>query len=303
MAARADNAFFRQLIEPLDVATFIADVWERRSRFLPGFGGRFAGLDVGFERFANALGRLPPDRLRANRIAPDGSGIYLPVEAADCKRRFQEGMTICASDLHLCLPRLLQLAQDTRRAMGLAGAVCVNAYLSPADSGFGLHFDKQSVFITCKSRARSDGATDAEPRSRFRLKAWTPFLTSVETNFVTAIPASRADPDATEWGQCALRPGDALSAARGLAPGTAGDYSLALTLTCCTRDFASLLLPALQRSLFMREGWRRNLPVRPQGDGEAHGDQLIEERVSELQQLGRNVGERGPRARLARGAA
>lgn len=281
---------FGQVIAPLDPAGFAVEVWERASMVFPGRPERFAGLGMNFARFATAIGTLAPGSIRANWVEPDGTGNYVPVAAADCRRCYEQGRTICVTGLDQGVPELADLARDTRRTMGLAGAVGVNAYLSPAGRGFGLHFDMQSVFIlqiegekrwvygTRPAASAPPEAMDAYPD---RERAW----------FRARFPdVPLTEPEATEWQQCLLRPGDALY----LPPGTwhrgvAGTYSLALTLTCCPRSFASLLTPLLQGGLLMREPWRRNLPCRVAAADARSSETFIADRLAELRHWAADV--------------
>lgn len=276
---------FRQLIEPLDPAAFVGDIWERRSMRFQGTPERFRGLDLDFAAFAEAIHHLPPNSIRANSVGPDGTGRYPPVRAEDCRHCFEQGQTICVTDLQACAPRLLDLAHDTRQALGLAGTVCVNAYLSPAGRGFGLHFDTQSVFIL-QLEGEKHWLYGAGPAVAFPPEGMDALPDAGRQRFRERYPAiPLAEPQAGEWHQCLLRPGDVLYLPPGTwHQGTAGDYSLALTLTCCTHDFSALLTPLLRETLFRSEAWRRNLPCRVSTNKGASRETFIAGRIAELRQ-------------------
>ena len=276
---------FRRVIEPLDLATFVGDVWERRSMLFPGSPARFGDLDVDFDRFAQAIHRLPPNSIRGNHVESDGTGRYFPIRAEDCQQGFEQGLTLCVTNLHLGVPALVDLATDTRRTLGLAGEVVVNAYLSPAGRGFGLHFDPQSVFIL-QLEGEKHWMYGTEPAATFPPVGMDANPEDGRQRFRERHPAiPLTEPRACAWQQCLLRPGDALYLPAGTwHQGTAGDYSLALTLTCCTRDFSSLLTPLLQRGPFVSEPWRRNLPCRPEAEDGSARERFIAERVDELKQ-------------------
>jgi ribosomal protein L16 Arg81 hydroxylase len=276
---------FRRLLDPLDPATFVAETWERRSAVLRGSSRRLDSFDVDFERFGRLLGDLPPNCIRANRVDEDGTGHYFRIEAEDWRHCFEQGHTICVNHLHLCLPGLLDLARDTRRALGLAGAVGINAYLSPAGRGFGLHLDSQSVFII-QLEGEKHWLYGTEPAATFPPEGMDAYPDAERQGFRRRFPdIPLAEPKATEWRQCLLRPGDTVYLPAGTwHQGTAGDYSLALTLTCCTRNFWSLLTPLMHRGLFMSEAWRSNLPSGVAADGSRSREKYIAERLAELKQ-------------------
>lgn len=285
MYADVKASTFRQLIEPLAVEEFLAGVWERRSMVFRGSPERFADFDLDFERFANALGDLPPNSIRGNRVDPDGTGHYFLIEPEDCRSGFGQGLTICVTSLHLGVPELVDLASETQRTLGLAGEVTVNAYLSPAGRGFGLHFDPQSVFIM-QLEGEKHWIFGTEPAVTFPPVGMDANPEEKRHRFRERHPnMPLAEPHAGQWQQCLLRPGDALYLPPGTwHQGTAGDYSLALTLTCRTRDFSSLLTPLAQQALFSSEPWRRNLPSRLTAEGGPARDVFIAERIHELRQ-------------------
>jgi len=276
---------FRRLIAPMEPAGFVAESWERRALPLPGDPRRFDGLEVDFDRFGVAIGHLPPNSLRANRVESDGTGRYVHVGPEDCRACFDQGMTICVTNLHLAMPRLRELARDTRRALALAGAVSVNAYLSPAGRGFGLHLDPQSVFIL-QVEGEKHWLYGAEPAAAFPPRGMDAFPDSGREAFRQRHPEiPLAEPGDTVWNRCLLRPGDALYLPPGTwHQGTAGDYSLALTLTCCTLEVSSLLGALLQGGLFTRDSWRRNLPSGLAAGAGLSRERFIADRLDELRQ-------------------
>lgn len=274
---------FRRIIEPLDPATFAAEIWERRPMVFRGGPRRFQDFGVDLERFERALGELPPGSLRANRIDGDGIGHYFQIAAADFQTCFAQEQTICATNLQLGFPRLVDLARDTRRTLGLAGPVIVNAYLSPAARGFGLHLDTQSVFIL-QLEGEKHWLHGAGPAAAFPPEGMDAYPDSKRERFRRLHPqAPLTEPRDCEWRQCRLRPGDALYLPAGTwHQGTAGEHSLALTLTCVTLDFSFLLTPMLHQGLFASEGWRRNLPCQLAAEGGSSKEAFIAERLDEL---------------------
>ena len=176
----------------------------------PGSPGRFRDLDVSFDGFMGSLGDLLPNSLRSNRVESDGSGRYFPVRAEECRPCFEQGMTVCATNLQAGMPRLVDLARDTRRALGLAGGVNVNAYLSPGGCGFGLHMDVQSVFIL-QIEGEKHWLYGAEPAAAFPPEGMDAYPDSLRRSFRERYPRiGLTEPKETEWRQRLLRPGDAL---------------------------------------------------------------------------------------------
>jgi hypothetical protein len=279
----AMSGLFRRLIEPHDPAAFAADIWEQRSMVFQGERARYDAFGLDFARFAQVLGDLAPGSIRANRVDPDGTGHYFPLAPEACRNGFEQGLTICATNLHVAVPELVALARDTRRTLALAGAVGVNAYLSPAGRGFGLHFDPQSVFIL-QLEGEKHWTFATHPAARFPTVGMDAHPPSRRELFRERFPAiALAEPDACAWQHCVLRPGDALYLPPGAwHQGRAGDYSLALTLTCCTQPVSSLLAPSIDQDLFAGEGWRRNLPCGLTAEGELSRERFLTERIEDL---------------------
>ena len=172
MDAISQAGLFRRIIEPLDTAEFVADVWERQSMALPGHPGRFGDLEVSFDGFMASLGDLLPDSLRANRVESDGSGRYFPIRAEECRPCFEQGMTVCATNLQAGMPRLVDLARDTGGRWGSPAESTSTPICRPGDAGsaFTWTCSRSSSF---RSKARSTGFTEPSPRRPFLPRAWT----------------------------------------------------------------------------------------------------------------------------------
>src|SRR5438128_1676918 len=128
--------WFRSVLAPVRAEEFLNTSWESASLVVPGTPGKFGGLDFDFERFALALEEAPPGAIKASSVTADGEGSYVTIEAARARSCFDQGMTICITGIDRQVPELGSLARDTQRALGLAGAVLCNCYLSPEGTGF-----------------------------------------------------------------------------------------------------------------------------------------------------------------------
>jgi len=258
------------LIHPLGVREFLAGSWERRATYLPGPPDRFAGLGVDRRAFAAAAAssylRSGTARLKAQYFDAEGRHREIGVPAAQIDDLYAAGMTLCLSRIDDDVAPVAVLAAQVKDALGLAGNVFCNAYLSPPGRGFGLHFDSQSVFILQIEGAKEwrysetpahDAPVEnvlAEPRSFAEFHAENP-------------TAPLAMPDPASLVHRRLEPGDVLYLPPGCWHQTVADGpSLSLSLTCALRNFTELISDRLFRVFRARADWRRNLPAVPPAD-------------------------------------
>jgi hypothetical protein len=139
--------------------------------------------------------------------------------------------------------------------------VLVNCYWSPAGGGFGTHFDDQHVFILQVDGSKRwwisrETACTAPPANLIH----SPEATAAYRARHPEIPLT--PPDEAEFVEQVLHPGDCLY----LPPGTwhrtsAGEFSLALTLTLAPVRLESIVSSAAHRFFERSERWREALPV------------------------------------------
>jgi len=279
------------LIHPLGVEEFLSGCWGRRARYLPGTPERFAELAVDRQVFAAAATssflRSGTAHLKAQYFDGEGRHREIAVPAVQIDPLYAAGMTLCLSRIDDDVRPAALLAEQVKEALGLAGPVSCNAYLSPPGRGFGLHYDSQSVFIL-----QIEGA-----------KAWryseTPAREAPVENLVAEPPSfdqfhadnpteQLAMPDPASLVQHRLGPGDVLYLPPGCWHQTMADGpSLSLSLTCATRNFTDLITSRLARVFRSRPDWRRDLPaVRPAdvpaGALPDHVERFFAERLAEL---------------------
>jgi hypothetical protein len=274
----------------VDLSEFQRHSWESQSLVIPGSPGKFAFLAFDFERFAGALEGMEPGSIKASQVSPNGEGTYTTIPATDARACFDAGMTICVTGIDREVRQLDRLALATRATMGLAGEVLCNCYLSPAGTGFGMHFDVQSVFLL-QVEGSKHWQFAARPSVAFPPEATDALPAHRLNEYRRRHPsASLDDPEHAPWLECDLHPGDLLY----MPPGTwhrgrAGTYSLAITLTCCTHSFARELTVLLQQRLFGELAWRRNLPSAIRGSGDAgmpsEAASFVATRLAELRHL------------------
>ena len=140
------------LVAPLPFTDFVKRHWERRALYAPGDPARFAGL---FDR-ARLLAAAhhprgahagDPRRLKAGFRDADGEHAELSIAAAQIEPLLRAGMTVQAEWLHETDAGIADFVAGVRRALAVPVELDVAAFLSPPQSGYGLHFDTTSMFI------------------------------------------------------------------------------------------------------------------------------------------------------------
>ncbi len=261
---------FETLLHPLGVRELLADHWERRAVYLPGPPDRFAGLGVDRRAFAAAAAasylRSGIARLKAQYFDAEGRHREIGVPAPQIDDLYAAGMTLCLSRIDDDIPAVARLAASVKEALGLAGSVFCNAYLSPPGRGFGMHFDSQSVFILQLEGSKEwrHGETPAHDAPVENVLAEPHEIAKFHAENPTA---SLATPDPSSLVHRRLQPGDVLYVPPGCWHQTLADGpSLSLSLTCRSRNFTELISDRLFRVFRAHADWRRNLPAIPPAD-------------------------------------
>jgi ribosomal protein L16 Arg81 hydroxylase len=248
---------FASLFAPTPVAEFLATHWQRRALYTAGAGWRshfrftLDDLKQGLPAFAH---------VKAQSL-PDGRHREIAIQGDQAAALYDAGLTICVTAIEQHVPELARFTARLRDELRFAGEVLVNCYWSPAGGGFGTHFDDQHVFIL-----QVDGS-----------KRWwisrEPGCAAPPENLIHS-PEAEAEyrvrhpeieltpPDESTFVEHLLRPGDCLY----LPPGTwhrttAGEFSLALTLTLAGVRLGELVAKVARRALERALPWRETLPV------------------------------------------
>jgi hypothetical protein len=265
MSAGATDEDLSHLLAPLSVDGFLAEHWERGPLYLPGDRHKVARWACDRAAFFDRLEARPGPGTDVKAQFHDPQGIHreLGIEPRLARVLWDAGLTICAQSLERIDPHLAALAESTRRSLGHAGAVIVNAYASPAGRGFGLHFDSQSVFIIQLEGVKHwrYSRRPAMPRPPENLIG-----NAVElAHYHRTHPWSEVTiPPEETLAQQTLHPGDVLY----LPAGTwhraqAEGESLALTLTPLPFSAEDLLFDLLRKQLQADPSWRQYLPLAP----------------------------------------
>lgn len=218
---------------PLTREQFLEDFWERTPAFVRGSPRTYVNLQFGLNSFLNSLRTLSAAELKAHLVAPNGECRNIAIDPSQARYCYDAGMTICASRVDRHHASLAAVAKATKLDLKLAGDVFFNSYLSPAGTGFGMHFDAQSVMI-CQIEGSKRWRYSTGPALRFppeNLDAEPRRISEYRARF----PCVRLlEPGSMPFVERILHQGDLLY----LPAGTwhqafaGGAYSLGLTLTC-----------------------------------------------------------------------
>ncbi len=265
------SSAIRQLLAPVGEQTFFDEYWEKRSLHLRGAADRLP-FTFGRADFFAALAGSPVVKIAYR----DGTGQHreCPVTAEQAPKLYEAGMSICGAHLEGGDARLKHFIAQLDAGLTQAGAFHLNGYLSPADKGFGVHFDNHSVWIL-----QMEGS-----------KRWfyseTPEVPYPLTNLIYPLRQDTfrlpwytvARPDRSTFTEVVLEPGDVLYLPAGAWHETqAGSYSLSLTLAQEPVYAAQFVADLLRAGCLHRLSGRRFLPGQlPGADTDAARQPLLE---------------------------
>jgi ribosomal protein L16 Arg81 hydroxylase len=270
---------FEELIGPGTVERLSA-VWGREPLLVPAAFDRFQEL-LDEDRLRSALATGRPRTAALDPADPDEpltAGSTRPVPPEQIDAEIAAGRTICVTDLSAGDADLAELARTVRSALGVPGAVRVNAFLSPPGSGAELHIDARVTMSLQVSGAKEwwYGAAPAVPwpRSNAQLlpsgePVWMYPWCGVE-------PWERLEPvSRTDLQHVVLRPGDLLCLPAGTwHAARAVDRSLAINVSMSPADSARELAELIDPLLRSDPLWRGGLALAPTGSGEAGRNDL-----------------------------
>jgi ribosomal protein L16 Arg81 hydroxylase len=262
--------------------------WALASRILPE-EARFAELCSAWGERAlllehavdAALPRLGTARLRTliqrgaldvKRVRRDERGVHQesPLVGDDVDAALAAGFTLCADNVQRADDATARLAAGLKARLASPARVLVNAYWSPAGTGFGTHYDAQDVLVL-----QIEGE-----------KVWehgaTPAVVAPLDNRVLGVPSDE-DASSAEGIDCIshLRPGDLLHLPAGTwhRASAGASPSFALTFTFVPLRIGELVVAALAELLRDDEGLRRGVPLL--GGHQLHGfDPAVERRLA-----------------------
>lgn len=136
-----------ELLAPVTLAEFLASYSQQRALYIPGTPAKLAGM-FDRERLLAIVRRLAATRstpdapsFRAAYRARDGEHREIAISAFQVEAMLELGATVFADRIDAEDAALAALAFDTRGALAISEAVDIGVFVSPRDSGYGLHFD------------------------------------------------------------------------------------------------------------------------------------------------------------------
>ncbi len=280
-----DRDLVTDMLSPHSIDAFLELFWESRSVAVPGSRERFHPLGIDVGAFERCLAGPAHGRVQAARRFDDGTCHYRVIDPSEAEVCFAAGMTLCVSGVDAYFSALRELSTSVRRTLGLAGRAHCNGYMSPPGSGFGVHFDTQSVFILQISGTK-EWRYATEPSSSFPTEMAQGQPLELLAKYRSAHPGLQVEgPDECTWAACELHPGDLLYLPAGTwHEARAADHSLGITLTCPPVSFSELIADWFEQLSDGEVSWRRNLPVDRDGD-HAAADAFLNRRIEELRAL------------------
>jgi ribosomal protein L16 Arg81 hydroxylase len=252
------DAGFDSLVAPIPRATFLREHWEARSLFLHREARvpRLPGVEFGTFEFKAAAALLPPGSLKAQYRDQEDRTRQLEITAPQIEPMLENGMTVMMMEVQRVHPGLARLVDLLRADLGFCGHLSCNAFLSPRSSGYGIHFDQQSLF-NIQLEGSKRWRYGRRPALRFPPSDLVaqPFRLRV---FRDSFPwADFADPDPDEMETCEMQPGDALYLPGGTwHTALAGERSLALTVGFRNNPVHRTVIAELESALAAHERWR-----------------------------------------------
>ena len=246
-----DRDWYSWLLDPLPVAEFESDHYERRLLHVrrpasPYYADLLSVADLDIVLGTHAA-RHPDIRLVRGDgdIAPgeytNDAGRVLPLEVA---RHFDDGATVVFNQLHQRVPALARLCVALGRRF--SSRVQTNVYLTPPDAqGFAPHWDTHDVFVLQVTGTKRWSIYDTRVRLPLRGQ-----------RFEAGMPPGEVS-DEFELG-----PGSAVYLPRGLmhSARSTGEASLHVTLGLTAFTWAEFLIESVTAAALEEESLRRNLP-------------------------------------------
>jgi ribosomal protein L16 Arg81 hydroxylase len=249
MAARS---LLQRILDPLPVAEFVDDYFQRRPLALSLKRPKLHRFDFLFreDEFVHNL-----DRVRSIRAVFEKNR-QAQIQPTEIEHMLGAGATICVTGMEVAYPRLGDAARRIQRELAYAGRVSFRAYLSPPGKGFAVHFDAR-VATTLQISGTKKWWYSDEPAIPF------PAYNSGKEPAGFAVDYERPHRDRLR--QVVLRPGDVLCLPAGVwhAAEAGPQGSLALNMAF-DHNFGSAfdaVMRLLQPRLLRQAAWREPLPL------------------------------------------
>lgn len=274
------------LLDPCPLDDFVAAYWNRRALYVPGTPDKVAAVGFDLAGFKDAARRArATDTITAVYADREGRFREMFVQGGQVEDLVAAGLSICFGRVDAFHAPLATLVQGARASLGHVGGAHVNAYLSPPDGGFDLHFDSMGVLtvqlLGSKTwRYTPAAGVEAPPRGLH------PSDRNDLRNFRQEHPWAAVEvPAADTLVEQTLSPGDVLYLPPGAWHVTAagGDtHSLSIAVTWSMRDATSLVGELVARLFAGRPEWRANVPLAPDDAGEPALRAFLASRLDEL---------------------
>ena len=140
---------FAELLAPISLREFVDTYVHRRALHVPGSPDKIAGL---FDRarllaIVAAHGDAAEPALVAGFRTPSGDHRRMTIAPAQLDTALAAGMTVMIDHLERADADLRALVEDTRRTLAIPEPTDIGAFLSPASSGFGVHYDQVDNWV------------------------------------------------------------------------------------------------------------------------------------------------------------
>jgi hypothetical protein len=275
------------VLNPVPLHEFVSDYWQRKSLFVKGTAGKFAGLF---------------DRHRFFSVAGQARGIHAEwgagqnvtgVRPEQMDGLLKSGATLCLTGIEHVDSGLQTLTLNAKRELLHAGEVSIRSYLSAEGCGFDLHFDARVATTLqiegCKRWWFSK--TPAVPFPARNCNLIRPGQLGYQRAAEVPVEVWErfAPPDETELCEVLLEPGDVLCLPAGTwhRAKAAGTSSLALNLAFDSLGFLGILTAAIAPLLVNKPEWRQCPPPALSGETSPFGvpRELIQFFTSRLDEL------------------
>lgn len=284
---------FEHLLSPFGVKEFFSEYWHRKPLHIPGSESKFAHLPGITELPAILSGRFADNRWTGGQIYKaqasfvDRAGNVRKLNAVQSMwpDLFNAGASLCFEALHRSDAELTRYVDDIASTTRLPGKIVTTCYLTPPNSGSGMHFDSQHGFFMQVGGKKhwkfSQRAGWKDAPANLELSALTPDMKT----FLESTKVEIETPQQTGLQEVTLNTGDVLY----LPPGfwhearTSDSPSLHHTLTFVPLGAWQLLVAYLRRSTFEKPSLRRDLRYASEsGDGDAR--KLLEVAIADLRE-------------------
>lgn len=142
---------FERLLAPLPLRDFVRDYWERQPVHIHGSRDKFRGLmnRQGLLDLLRSDKGYVPTTIGYLKAGREEHGQHVDFQTAPerAESLLAAGYTIQIEDIDRYVPLLRELMVEARRALSIPARMNVACFLSPAGSGYGLHFDASAMWV------------------------------------------------------------------------------------------------------------------------------------------------------------